>query len=229
MVSRKLDTLREHLTDERSKKVVFVSHCVLNENVRYLGGAFRRGGVDEIIDDLQQRGVGIVQMPCPEQRAWGGVLKRWTIPLYGSNARWLRHLRRPLTAVFLWHTRITYGRLAPAGSYREIEDYVRSGFDVIGIIGIGGSPSCGALYDALIAPGARCSCFLQSRNAHPSRIQREHDRGQTSVAGRGIFFDAMMRRLQRRHLHIDCYEHDLIAEMNGKYSDVHLARAKQHA
>ena len=73
MVSRKLDTLREHLADERSKQVVFVSHCVLNENVRYLGGAFQRSGVDEIIDDLQQRGVGIVQMPCPEPHAPGAA------------------------------------------------------------------------------------------------------------------------------------------------------------
>jgi predicted secreted protein len=227
MVSRKLETLREHLTDERSEKVVFVSHCVLNENVRYLGGAFRRGGVDEIIDDLQQCGVGIVQMPCPEQRAWGGVLKRWTIPLYASDAGWLRLFRRPLTAVFLWHTRVTYGRLARR-VVREVEDYVRSGFDVIGIIGIGASPSCGVLttLDLPRALDAVAAC-------DPETLTRAEYNASTIagnvVAGRGLFFDAMMRRLQRRHLRIDCYEHDLVAEMNGKYSDVHLACAKQHA
>ena len=47
--ARKYEVLLERLKDERGKRVVFVSHCLLNENVRYLGGAFRRGGVDEVI------------------------------------------------------------------------------------------------------------------------------------------------------------------------------------
>ena len=46
MNGKRLQVLLERLDDERSKKVVFISHCLLNENVRYLGGAFptrRRG------------------------------------------------------------------------------------------------------------------------------------------------------------------------------------------
>jgi len=56
--------------------VVLLSHCLLNENVRYLGGAGRPGGVQEVVDDYLAGGAGIYQLPCPEQRAWGGVLKR---------------------------------------------------------------------------------------------------------------------------------------------------------
>jgi len=67
----KIRILQERLKDERGKKVVFVSHCLLNENTRYLGGAFRKAGVDEIIMELQRQGIGIVQMKCPEQKAWG--------------------------------------------------------------------------------------------------------------------------------------------------------------
>ena len=51
----------------------------------------------------------------------------------------------------------------------------------------------------------------------------------TSLPGRGLFFDAVMRRLETRHLRIDCYEHDLVAEMNGKHGGMHIACAKQHA
>jgi hypothetical protein len=79
------EALLEQLKDERGKRVVFVSHCLLNENVRYLGGAFRRSGVEEVIMNFLRQGVGICQMPCPEQRAWGGVLKRYILPLYGSK------------------------------------------------------------------------------------------------------------------------------------------------
>jgi uncharacterized protein YbbK (DUF523 family) len=68
--------LLERLEDERSKRVIFVSHCLLNENTRYLGGAFRPGSVSELVDGWQREGMGVCQMHYPEQRAWGGVLKR---------------------------------------------------------------------------------------------------------------------------------------------------------
>ena len=32
--------LLERLVDEQSKRVIFVSHCLLNENTRYLGVPF---------------------------------------------------------------------------------------------------------------------------------------------------------------------------------------------
>jgi uncharacterized protein YbbK (DUF523 family) len=96
--------LLERLKDERSKRVIFVSHCVLNENTRYLGGAFRRGCVDELVDGFQQKGMGIYQMPCPEQRAWGGVLKRHMLPIYGSQGTLLYRLRRVLLPLLLWYT-----------------------------------------------------------------------------------------------------------------------------
>jgi predicted secreted protein len=226
MVSLKLEMLKERLEDERSQKVVFVSHCLLNENVRYLGGAFRRGGVDEIIDDLQQHGVGIVQLPCPEQRTWGGVLKRRTILLYGSDATGLHYVRRPLTSLFVWYTRVSYARLARQ-VVRDIEDYVRSGFDVIGIIGIGGSPSCGVLSTLALAPAldaiAACNPETLTRAGYNA-----HTIADNVVAGRGLFLDAVIKRLKRRHLTIHCYEHDLVAEMHGEQGGVNLGARSQN-
>jgi uncharacterized protein YbbK (DUF523 family) len=85
--------LLERLQDERSKRVIFVSHCLLNENTRYFGGAFRPGCVDELVDGFQREGMGISQMHCPEQRVWGGVLKRYLLPIYGSRGTLLYRLR----------------------------------------------------------------------------------------------------------------------------------------
>lgn len=79
------NVLQERLQDARGRRVAFVSHCLLNENTRYLGGAFRAGGVAELAAALLDDGVGICQMPCPEQRAWGGVLKRWMLRAYGTR------------------------------------------------------------------------------------------------------------------------------------------------
>jgi len=78
--------LLERMEDGRSNRVIFVSHCLLNENTRYLGGAFRRGCMDEIVDAFQQEGLGIYQMRCPEQLAWGGVLKRRLLTFTAQRA-----------------------------------------------------------------------------------------------------------------------------------------------
>lgn len=122
----KPEALRRVLGDPRSGQVVFVSHCMLNQNVRYRVGATRPGAVDEVVARLQRAGVGIVQMPCPEQRAWGGVDKRYTMPVYGAEHTKLRRLRRPATWLFMLYTRLAYRRIAGQVA-RDIRDYVRSG------------------------------------------------------------------------------------------------------
>lgn len=206
--------LLEQVQDERSKRVIFVSHCLLNENTRYLGGAFRRGCVEEIVDGLQQEGLGLCQMHCPEQRAWGGVLKRTLLPLYGSRGTLLYRLRHLLFPLFLCYTQWRYRSLAKE-VVRDIEDYVRSGFEVVGIVGVGGSPSCG-IYSNLdlrrsLEIVARCPLARLDRRV----INEEAVAGCLSEE-EGLFIAALQRQLRRRHLTIRWYEHDLLNEITGQ-------------
>lgn len=83
---RDVERLRDQLADARGGRVL--SHCLLNQNVRHLGGAGRAAGVTEIVGRYLDEGVGICQLPCPEQRAWGGVLKRRMLIAYGSAGTW---------------------------------------------------------------------------------------------------------------------------------------------
>ena len=53
-------------TDEKSKSVVFVAHCILNQNSISDGTAAYHGIIKEIMDFLIISDVEIVQMPCPE-------------------------------------------------------------------------------------------------------------------------------------------------------------------
>jgi len=121
---------------------MFLSHCLLNENTRYLGGACRKASINELIDYLQEQGIGIVQMQCPEQKTWGGVLKKEMLQGYGINGTWLSNFRKPYLKYFIWKTRLSYRKLAKS-VVSEIKDYIDSGFEIKGIIGIKGSPSCG--------------------------------------------------------------------------------------
>lgn len=204
--------LREQLADARGGRVVFLSHCLLNQNVRYLGGAGRPGGIDELIGTYLARGIGICQLPCPEQRAWGGVAKRHMLIAYGSAGTLRAPLARLLLRPCLWYTRRIYARLARAIT-RDVLDYRRCGVEVTGLVGIGGSPSCGvvttldlpAAVDALTrCPAARLdqrtlNNDIVAANVHP---------------GEGLFIRAMRQRLARAGASVALAEHDLLAELN---------------
>lgn len=206
--------LLDQLQDKRSKRVIFVSHCLLNENTRYPGGAFRRGGVDELVNGWQQGGLGLCQMHCPEQRTWGGVLKRSFLPFYGSKGTLLYRLRHQLLPLFLHYTQWKYQRLAKE-VVRDIQDYVRSGFEVVGIVGVGGSPSCGVWNSLDLRQSLEviAGCPLAQLDR---RVMNEEAVTGCLSTGEGLFVAALQHQLKRRHLTIRWYEHDLLREITGQ-------------
>lgn len=207
----RLDALQERLPDRRSRRVVFVSHCLLNENVRYLGGACRPGVVGGLVRDWQAQDVGICQMPCPEQYAWGGVMKRLTAPAYGAEAGRLWPVRSLLLAVFTAYTRARYRRLARrvAG---EMGDYVRSGFSVAGLVGVGGSPSCGVRTTLDVRRWLEVVGRYRESDLEPGRMNSEAIAA-NAVPGQGWFIQALDRRLHSAGIEVPYTEHDLLAEL----------------
>lgn len=214
MRNGKLEELQRALGDQRSRRVVFVSHCILNENVRYLGGAARRGAVDEVVDAFQAAGMGFCQMPCPEQRAWGGVAKRYLVPMYGSAGTLRYRLRHLLTWIFLCRTRWVYARLARQ-VVRDIADYLRSGYEVAGVVGVGASPSCGVFHTLELGRSldvlARCSLTCADARRFNATLMSS-----ARIAGEGYFVRAVRRGVARRRLNIPFAEHDLAAELQGE-------------
>jgi predicted secreted protein len=206
--------LRRRLADERGGRVVFVSHCLLNENTRYLGGAFHAGAVPELIDGLVRAGVGISQLPCPEQRAWGGVLKRRLLHAYGLKGSRLYLLRGPLLRLGAAYTELVYARLARRVVH-EIEDYRRSGFDVIGVIGVGSSPSCGVTttLDMRRSLEVIAACPVAAMNRE---VMNERAVAGCQRPGEGLFIRRLRRRLERKGLSVPFVEFDIVAEMRGQ-------------
>jgi hypothetical protein len=207
----RLRRLRSKLRDERSGRVVFVSHCLLNENTRYLGGAFRPGVVHEVVDPFLQDGIGICQMPCPEQLAWGGVLKRRLLLLYGRP--WLAPAIRPLLPALTAYTALRY-RLLARRVAGQIADYQKSGFDVAGVVGVDASPTCGVTttLDLNASLDAILGCPL-------SRLDRSF-MNDTVVNGSvrpgpGLFISALSDALARRGRQVPLLRHDLRSEAPG--------------
>jgi len=125
-------------SDARSKKIVFVSHCVLNQNSISDATADYPGANESILKSLIQAKVGIVQMPCPELLCLGldrGDIHGGERDVVVENTRIRKKLEEPNSIEIIKNlvNQIVF----------QIEEYRRNGFAVLGIIGINRSPSCG--------------------------------------------------------------------------------------
>ncbi len=115
----------ERFDDSRSKKIIFVSSCLLNANNKVKGLARYPGLCKEVMDTLYEYDLGVQQMDCPET-------------LYLGVQRW-------------WHTKNLYDSRGFRNHCREIaervttyvEEYQREGYKVVGILSSNGSPTCG--------------------------------------------------------------------------------------
>ena len=209
--------LSERLADARGSEVVFVAHCLLDENARYLGGAFHPGAVPVLVE-LLQCGVGVFQLPCPEQRAWGGLLKPWMLRTYGLRGSRLYPARGQLFRIFVAYTRLRY-RLLARHAARDIGDFRRAGVRVLGVVGVGGSPSCGTTttLDLREAFEIVASCPL-------ARIDRTTVNERVVLGcrtpGEGLFTGALKRELARRGIDVAFVDYDLAAEIRGARQDV---------
>lgn len=214
----KIQQIQDKLRDERSGKVVFLSHCLLNTNARYLGGAFRSSCVNEIIQGAIERDIALVQMKCPEQQAWGGILKPFMWLAFESSGTFLYQLRAVLLPLFLFYTRLRYRRIARA-AVTEICDYRKAGYIVVGIIGIDGSPSCGV---------NRKIVMKQAFDLYATGSVKELDREEFNrslyarclTGGSGVFIDEMKKGLGRRGMSIPFYSHSLLEEMDLKRDSI---------
>ena len=124
--------------DVRGTKVILVPHCALNQNARVAGAAERAAAVTELILGLLERGIGVIQMPCPELQILG---------LDRAHVKIRRELEK---AAGRTECRRLAGELV-----RQIEEYRKCGVRILGILGKNGSPTCGVeqtWFDG-IAPG----------------------------------------------------------------------------
>ncbi len=115
-----------------SEKVLFVSHCILNTASKVANSDPELLSREEelrrsLLRLALEEDIGLVQLPCPEftmygSRRWGHVREQFDNPFFRSHCR---HILEPAIAQLLEYA----GR--------------PEAFDLLGIVGIDGSPSCG--------------------------------------------------------------------------------------
>ena len=113
------------MQDSRSKKLLLVAHCVLNQNSKVEGIARYPGTYRPAVDLILQSEVGIYQLPCPEMMYLG--ISRWSaVKAQYSSPFFRRHCRALAERVM-----------------DEVEDYTARGYEALGVLGMDGSPACG--------------------------------------------------------------------------------------
>lgn len=125
-------------TDARSKKIVLVTHCILNQNSISDGTADFPGSDCGVVNLLLQEGIGIIQMPCPELNCLGldrGDVKGAERTVIIENTR-IRKMMNKKDAKEVLNSIVK-------NIVCQIEEYLIYGFTIVGIIGINRSPSCG--------------------------------------------------------------------------------------
>ena len=125
-------------TDPRSRRVIFLSHCLLNQNSISDGTADFPSQFDEVIELLMKNRIGIIQLPCPELLCLGldrGDSNGAKRPVLDENTR----IREQLSE----KERIAVIRDKAEEVVRQIREYQHYGFQILGLIGVNRSPSCG--------------------------------------------------------------------------------------
>lgn len=125
-------------TDGRSRKVVFIAHCLLNQNAISDGTAVFPAAFRNVIDAYLDKDVGIVQLPCPELCCLGldrGNIHGAESPVTEENTR----IRKAM------ETDDMKKQLSQLVDYvmKQITEYHRHGFEIEAIIGANRSPNCG--------------------------------------------------------------------------------------
>ncbi len=127
------------MNDKRSRKIIYLAHCLLNQNAKVEGLAAYPGTFRPLARLLLKSNAGLVQLPCPEMACLGPKrpLGPDTVEQYDTPKN-----------------RAACRKLARAAAL-EMKAYQRAGCKVLAALGVEGSPSCSAKRVPRLVAGQR--------------------------------------------------------------------------
>lgn len=111
----------------RKKKIIYTAHCILNQNAVIRDWERAQGAFNSIVKVLLEKNISIVQLPCPEFTFLGESRPPMTKEEYDTS-----------------EYRSVCSQLAK-GIVSQMKEYLNNNYEIIGLLGIGGSPSCDTL------------------------------------------------------------------------------------
>lgn len=161
------------------KKVVLLSHCLLNNNSKVENFNNNNEEFEEkkrkLIVGLIEKNVGIIQLPCPELqmygcRRWGHVKEQFDTPHFRETSRKL---------------------LSPI--IRDLIDYKNNNVEILGVLGVNGSPSCGISFT--------CCGQWYGEFSHNDNLQKMLSTLSIKPES-GVFMEELKRSLEENNISI---------------------------
>ena len=167
-MSDPIGQIKDTIEDARSGKLIFISHCLLNQNACVKGISSEPAMIKPLIKLLMDHDVAIYQMPYPEvsffgQARWGQVKQQYSTPMFR------RHCRQ-IAEQILDH----------------VQNYTDTGHRVIGVVMRDGSPTCGLHRTAVSADEEQIwggmvwqipkQRFAETRGVYCEELQAEKER-----------------------------------------------------
>jgi predicted secreted protein len=157
--------------DQRGKKILLVAHCILNQNSKIDACAYYPGTIQEAAQAVLDANVGIIQLPCPELFCLG--LDR---QVNEKTARTVESEDTRVAKLMMEKESICLCQSLVNNIIYQIDEYKKHGFQITGLLGVNGSPTCGV--DSTWAE------------------DREYE-------GRGIFIEMLQKEFQNRNIYIN--------------------------
>jgi len=111
---------------DNKRAIIVLSHCILNEHSKLESANLSKPNIIKLISYLLKKNIGIIQLPCPEVHMYG--IKRWGHVKEQFDTPFFRQVSRDLIKDLSL----------------QIKEYIKNDYLLVGIVGIEGSPSCGA-------------------------------------------------------------------------------------
>ncbi|MCR1899935.1 hypothetical protein NSA47_13240 [Irregularibacter muris] len=160
---------------KRSRKIILLCHCLLNANSKVEGLSQYKGIFKEVIDIIGEKNIGVIQLPCPEMviygiKRWGHVKEQFDTLFYRSNCR------KMLESII-----------------GQVKSYIDTGYEIVGVIGIDGSPSC----------GVKVTCSGDWENDDSSKDDITHTlKDAKEIKSSGVFIEELREYLRQYHIQI---------------------------
>ena len=166
---------------DRGKKIIILSHCILNQNCVVKPYSKKQEYFFKFIKHHILNNYGLIQLPCPELillglKRWGHVKDQLEYPKFKEECKLL---------------------LLPI--IDQIETYLKNGYEIDGVYGIQGSPSCGVTKTCRGDWEGEASCYKNLEDI----LNRVY-----LTSEKGIFMEVFENLLKEKNINLNFYDVD---------------------
>lgn len=159
----------------RSKRIVVLSHCLLNSNSKVEGLSTYSSMLNKLIEYIILKDYGIIQLSCPELEMYG--IKRWGHVKNQFDNEYFRGQCNKMLESYI----------------NQFKDYLLNGYEIKCIIGVEKSPSCGV--------NKTCISSSWGGTVNSNCIKKKIDNIEI-VNESGVFIEELEKMLKNNDLNI---------------------------